>query len=159
MFHWLKHYQKSGNHLKHGRKINIYMFVITHNLIQPLCCRRATMPRKETVRKERKENGSRQKAKPSTPTQGIDARMGGEEKNIQQKEEQKKETGSGAPTQLPGPFGRLLRPAWIIRLAYSITPSLPTGLIYITKSFAFTGNLSIMSVSTRAFKSTTSTYS
>ena len=38
-----------------------------------------------------------------------------EEQNRKQKEEQKKETGSGPPTQLPGPFIRLVRPAWIIR--------------------------------------------
>ena len=39
-----------------------------------------------------KKKGSRQKGKPSTPTQAIDIRMG---------EEQKKETGSGLPTHLP----------------------------------------------------------
>ena len=27
----------------------------------------------------------------------------------------KKETGSGPSTKLPGPFGRLLRPAWVMR--------------------------------------------
>ena len=56
-----------------------------------------------------------QKAKLSTPTQAIDERIGDEE----QKEEQRKETGSGTPTQLPGPFGRLLRLSWIIWWAYS----------------------------------------
>ena len=43
-----------------------------------------------------------------------------------QKEEKKKETGSAPSIQLPGLFGRLLRPTWIIRWAYSETP-LPTG--------------------------------
>ena len=52
------------------------------------------MSRKETIRRERVKDDSGQKAKPSTPTQAIDARMGEEEKNIKQKEEQKKETGS-----------------------------------------------------------------
>ena len=42
------------------------------------------------------------------PIQAIDARMGEEEKNRKQKEEQKKETESGSPTHLPGPFSRLL---------------------------------------------------
>ena len=56
--------------------------------------------------------------KPSTPTQAIDAHMGEEEQNRKQKEKQKKETGSGPPTQLPGQFGRLLQPAWIIRWDY-----------------------------------------
>ena len=40
-----------------------------------------------------------QKAKPSTATQAIDASMGEEEKNRNQKEGQKKVTGSGPPTQ------------------------------------------------------------
>ena len=70
---------------------------------------RATMPRKEKGRREGADG------KTILPTQVIDVRMGEEEKNRKQKEEQKKETGSGPPTQLPGPFGRLLRPAWIIR--------------------------------------------
>ena len=58
------------------------------------------MSRKEIRRKERRKNGSGQRAKPSTPTLAIDERMGEEEKNGKQKEEQKKETGSGPPTQL-----------------------------------------------------------
>ena len=65
--------------------------------------------------KNGEKNGSGQRAKPSTPTQPFDARMGEKEKNIKQKEEQRKETGSGTPTQLPGPFGHLLRPTWTIR--------------------------------------------
>ena len=52
------------------------------------------MPRKETSRKEPSKNGSEQKAKLSTPTQAIDARMGEEEGNRKQKEEQKKYTRS-----------------------------------------------------------------
>ena len=59
-------------------------------------------------------------AKPSIQTQVIDARMGEEEQNSKQKEEQKKETVGESPTQLPGPFGRLLRPAWIIRCTHSV---------------------------------------
>ena len=58
-----------------------------------------------------------------TPTQTIVALMGEEEKNRKQKEE----TGSGPPTQLPGPFGRLLRPAWIILWAYSEPSPHPQG--------------------------------
>ena len=69
------------------------------------------MPRKETRRKERGKNGLGQRVKPFTPTQAIDARMGEEEKNRKQKEEQNEETGSGVPTQLLGPFKFLLRPA------------------------------------------------
>ena len=65
--------------------------------------RRATMPRKETRRKEQRKNESGQRVKLSTPTQAIDARMGEEEKNRKQKGEQKKETGSGPPAQLPRP--------------------------------------------------------
>ena len=82
------------------------------------------MPRKETRRKERRKNGSGHRAKPSSHTQATDARMGKEEKKRKQKEEQNKETGSG--TQLPGPFGRPLRPAWIIQWANTETPP-PTG--------------------------------
>ena len=60
-----------------------------------------------------------QREKPFTPNKATDARIGEEETNRKQKEEQKKETGSGALTQLPG---RLLRPVWIIRWAYSEPP-------------------------------------
>ena len=52
------------------------------------------MARNETRREERRKNGSEQKAKPSTPTQAIDAQMG-EEKKRKQREEQKQER---APT-------------------------------------------------------------
>ena len=64
--------------------------------------------------KNEEKNGSGKRAKPSTPTQGIDAFMGEEEKNKKQWEEQKEETGSGPLTHLPVPFGPLLRPSWII---------------------------------------------
>ena len=66
------------------------------------------MTRKETRRKESRKIASEKKAKPSTPTQAIDASMGEEEKNRKHKEEQKKETRSGPPTQVPAPFGPLL---------------------------------------------------
>ena len=36
------------------------------------------------------------------PNSVINARMGEEEKNRKQKEEQRKETGNGPPIQLPG---------------------------------------------------------
>ena len=49
----------------------------------------------------RGKTGSGQRAKPSTPTQPIDARME-EEEMRKQKEEQKKETGSGPPTSEGG---------------------------------------------------------
>ena len=91
--------------------ISIYIYLLDLYLITLPRGRDATTPRKETRRKRTKKNRSGQKAKPSTPTQAIDAHMGEEEKNIEQKEEQKKETGGGAPTQLSGSFGRLLRPA------------------------------------------------
>ena len=39
------------------------------------------MPRKEARRKEKRKNESGQRAKPSTPTQAIDAHMGEEGKN------------------------------------------------------------------------------
>ena len=51
---------------------------------------------KKWDKKERTEKkGFEQRAKPSTPTQAIDARRGEEEKYRKQKEEQKKETESG----------------------------------------------------------------
>ena len=75
---------------------------------------------KKRDKKERtKKNGSEEREKPSTPIQAIDAHMGEEEKNRKQKEEHKKETGNGSPTHLPGPFDRLLLPAWIILWSYS----------------------------------------
>ena len=110
--------------------IYIYIYLLIDKYSIPSPKDRCTiMPRKETRTKERRKNGS-EKVKPSTPTQASDARMEEEEKNRKQKEEhKKKKTGSGPPIKLPGPFGRLLRPAWIIRWAYSETPT-PTSLIY-----------------------------
>ena len=55
------------------------------------------MPKKETRRKERRKKGSGQKAQPSIPTQEIDARIGEEEKNRKQKEEQKKQRADPEP--------------------------------------------------------------
>ena len=46
--------------------------------------RHAAMPRKETRRKEQRKNELGQKAKPSTPTQVVDACMGEKEKNRKQ---------------------------------------------------------------------------
>ena len=43
------------------------------------------MTRKETRRKERRKNGSWQRAKPSTPSQAADAFTGDEEQNGKQK--------------------------------------------------------------------------
>ena len=70
------------------------------------------MPRKESRRKERRKNGSGQKAKPSTPTQAIDAHMGEEKRNRKQKEEQKKKQGAdlqssylGKSVASYGPYG------------------------------------------------------
>ena len=60
------------------------------------------MARKETRGIQRRKNGSGQRAKPPTPSRTIDERMGKEEKNIKQKKEQKKETGTGNPIQKPG---------------------------------------------------------
>ena len=82
------------------------------------------MGEEETNRNRRKNKIKKQGAGP--PTQAVDASMGEEEKNRKQKEEQKKDKGSGALIQLPGPFGRLLRPAWIIQWAYCEKPT-PTG--------------------------------
>ena len=48
---------------------------------------------------------------------------------LKQKEEQKKETGNGPTTQLPGPFGRLLRPIWFIQW----TPPIGEKNIYINQ--------------------------
>ena len=84
---------------------------------------------------EKKHEGKKKKRigaedTPSTPTQAIDALMGEEEENRKQKEEQKQETGRRPPTQLPGPFGRLVRPTWIIRWAYSETRPQGEGDIY-----------------------------
>ena len=55
----------------------------------------------------------------------TDALIGNEEQN----EKQKKETGSGLQPIYPGPFGRLLRPSWIIRRAYSKPLPLPPVFI------------------------------
>ena len=71
-----------------GLLLNIYIPYQTTTGSAP------TMPRKKTRRKEQRKKGSGQRAKPSTPIQATDARMGEEEQNRQQKEEQRKETGS-----------------------------------------------------------------
>ena len=69
-------------------------------------------------RTKKKQIGA--EGEPSTPTQAIDARMGEEEKN--RKQGRTKRNRERAPAQLPGPFGRFLRPAGIMRWAYSETP-------------------------------------
>ena len=85
------------------------------------------MPRKE--KKERtKKNGSGHRLKLSTPTQASDAPMGEEGKNKKQREEKKKKTVIGAPTQISGPFDSLLRPAWIVRWSYSETSPATGGI-------------------------------
>ena len=68
------------------------------------------------MRRERKESDRGQKAKPPTPTQAIDALIGDEEQNGKQKKVKKrKKQGTGPQPSYPGPFGRLLRRAGIIR--------------------------------------------
>ena len=62
--------------------------------------------------------------KPSTPARATDAlRM--------EKEQKRKEQGVGPQPGYPGPFGRLLRPTWIIRWAYSKPPKGKFIYIYI----------------------------
>ena len=51
-----------------------------------------------------------QKVKLFTPTQAIDELMREEEQTGKKRENNKKETGSRPPSQLSGPFCRLLRP-------------------------------------------------
>ena len=81
-----------------GNKLfNIFIYLLDIHLILLPWGRHTTMPRKEIRRKELRKNGLGKKVKPSTPTQATDARMGKEEKNRKQKEEQKKETGRWAP--------------------------------------------------------------
>ena len=90
----------------------VYLYIIYLlgiRRIPQLRGRRAVMPKKSEEGKDEggrrgKRNWSGQRPKPSTPTLEIDALIG--------EEEQKKETGSGSPTQLP----------WII------WSPLPTGI-------------------------------
>ena len=68
--------------------------------------------RNNTKKRDKKERTKKKRiVAEGEPTQAIDARIGDEEKNRKREEEQKKETGSGPPAHLPGPFDRLLRPA------------------------------------------------
>ena len=66
-----------------NKEVYLYLFIYLLDIhhIPPPRGRHATMPRKEAKGKEGRKNGSGQRAKPSIPTQGIDARMGEEEKN------------------------------------------------------------------------------
>ena len=54
----------------------IYIYLLDMYPFPPPRSRRATKARKATRRKERRKYGSEQRAKPSSPTQAIDARMG-----------------------------------------------------------------------------------
>ena len=63
--------------------------------------------------------------KPYTPAQAIDALIGNEEQNRKQKEEQKKETGSGPPTQ---PYIYII----IIDIVKGVTLAGSTQRYYIT---------------------------
>ena len=78
--------------------------------------------KRQEGKNEEKTARSRWRRHPSQPMQLM--RVWGKKKRTKkEKEEQKKETGGGSSAQLPGPFGHLTRPAWIIRYAYSVTPS------------------------------------
>ena len=64
------------------------------------------------VRRAKKKKGSkRQRAKPPTPTQLIDALIGDEKQNGKQANRKRKEQGVGPQPSYPS---RLLRPVWII---------------------------------------------
>ena len=80
---------------------------------------------KKRDKKERTKKKQMAEGETIHPNPGIDARMGEENKNRKQKKEQKKGTGSEPPTQLPGPFGNLLRPTWITWWSFSETPPSP----------------------------------
>ena len=122
--------QVSGN-LYPQQNIYIYIYLFIYYTYTVSCYHswHITTPGKETRRKQQRKNELGQKAKPSTSTQAIEACMGEEEKNRKQKEEKKGiEIGNGAPAQLPGPFGCLLQPTWIIQWAYSETPPTHRGI-------------------------------
>ena len=82
------------------RNFYLFIYLLYIPLIPLPRSRHAVMPRKGTRRKERRKNGSRQRATPSTPTQPLDACMGEEEKNGKQKEEQKKQEARPQPSYL-----------------------------------------------------------
>ena len=67
-----------------------------------------------------------QRAKPCTPTPAIDALIGDEEQKEKRREQRKKQ-GVGTQPSYPGPFGRLLRTAGIMRCVYSCNPHGPQG--------------------------------
>ena len=75
---------------------------------------------KKRDKERRKKNGSVQKAKPSTPTQEIDARMGEEEKNRKQKEEQKKKT-----ERTPNPATWTIWSPRMNRMDHTVGPTSP----------------------------------
>ena len=104
-------------------------------------------------RQERREGGSEkmeekrieaQRTRPHpNPGNWCAHRRGRGEEKIQDRT--KKETGSGLPPSFPRPFGRLLRPAGIIRWPYSCNPG-PQGdfnyinyMIYFIWWFLFLG--------------------
>ena len=120
------------NFIAFNYEIMIYLFIFISHIpyLATAGSARNNAKKRDKKEKRKRKNGSGLRAKPSTPTQVIDARMGEEEKSSNQKEEQKKETGNWPTKQLPGLFDHLLRPAWIIRLAYSETP-LPQEKKYI----------------------------
>ena len=63
---------------------------------------------------------------PPTTSWTIDALTGDEEQNGKKKKEKRKNREQAPPPCYSGPFGRLLRPEWTIRWAYSETLQ-PTG--------------------------------
>ena len=92
-------------------KIWIYIYLLHYNL-NPDTAGSASINAKE-IEKERKVRRVKkrkwieaQRAKPSTPSQAINAHIGNEKQNGNPKKKQ----GASPQSSYPGPFGRLLRP-------------------------------------------------
>ena len=100
--------RKESNRESRGKLFeSLFICLLGIHLIPQLWGRRATMQKKIDKKERTKEGdkqrktGSRQNSKPFTSILTNDVLIGEVEQNRNQKEEQKKETGSGSPNQLP----------------------------------------------------------
>ena len=76
------------------------------------------------MRRTKEKKGIKaQRAKSPNTTRAVDALIGDEEQKVYQKKIRKrKKQGAGAQPIFSSPFGRLLRPTWMIQRAYHEIP-------------------------------------
>ena len=116
--------------------IYLFIYLLSEDLLPPLWGRPASMPRKETRRKEkekdwRKGKGTKRIGWNPKPRPGQLMRSCGRKKRTENRRKKNRQKhGAGPKPSYPGPFVRFLRPASFIREACSDPIPRPQGGIY-----------------------------